>query len=44
MRVRVHVSTAGEKIDDEKKSDAGDEVNPQRMNVTGTLAFDKFIR
>ena len=33
-----------EKIDDQEKKDARDEVNAQRMDMTGAFAFDELVR
>jgi hypothetical protein len=34
----------GEKVNDEKEKDARDQIDPQRMHMTGALSLDEFIR
>ena len=42
--VGVQMAVAREEIDHQKKGDAGDEINAQRMHMARAFSFDEFIR
>ena len=42
--IRFQVRVFRKEIDNEKEQHAGNEINPQGMNVAGALAFHEFVR